>query len=344
MKTCLNDSLDRPGRSSLAQEEARELDHNYIGTEHLLLGLLATSDSLASASLTALGYTHDEVQASVEAMIGRGKAPPGGHIPFTPRAKKVLELSLREALQLKHNYIGTEHILLGLLREGEGVAAQILADKHPLDRIRGEAGADRVADRARGSQCGPNTGGARRAHTGCELAGEARSAATTSWRRSSSTRQCRGQGAPTPASTSTSSPQAGRGQHGGHRRRHAGASRRPPARAVRHRRDRDGRAARSRSIELGKQIVQLNGGPLTARGPQLDLLSRLWAAVNGFAATARTLAPRPTYRRRLASSCSVGAYAPGSADVRPADQGVAMDGPDTQSRHRRQSRSRCRLC
>ena len=120
-----------------AQEEARELDHNYIGTEHLLLGLL-TSDSLASASLNALGYTRDDVQAKVVATVGRGKASPGGHIPFTPRAKKVLELSLREALQLKHNYIGTEHILLGLLREGEGMAAQILADKHPLDRIRGE--------------------------------------------------------------------------------------------------------------------------------------------------------------------------------------------------------------
>src|SRR5512133_3375109 len=121
-----------------AQEEARELDHNYIGTEHLLLGLLTASASVAGVSLTVLGYTHDDVQAKVEAMIGRGKAPPGGHVPFTPRAKKVLELSLREALQLKHTYIGTEHILLGLLREGEGVAAQILADKKPLDRIRGE--------------------------------------------------------------------------------------------------------------------------------------------------------------------------------------------------------------
>src|SRR5918998_5574768 len=121
-----------------AQEEARELDHNYIGTEHLLLGLLATSDSLASASLTTLGYSHDNVRDAVEASVGRGKASPGGHIPFTPRAKKVLELGLREALQLKHNYIGTEHILLGLLREGEGRAAQILADKHPLDQIHDE--------------------------------------------------------------------------------------------------------------------------------------------------------------------------------------------------------------
>src|SRR6188472_2293435 len=122
----------------MAQEEARELDHNYIGTEHLLLGLLTTSDSLAGASLTALGYSHDDVQASVLGTVGRGKPPAGGHIPFTPRAKKVLELSLREALQLKNNYIGTEHILLGILREGEGLAAQILADKQPLDRIRGE--------------------------------------------------------------------------------------------------------------------------------------------------------------------------------------------------------------
>jgi ATP-dependent Clp protease ATP-binding subunit ClpC len=114
-----------------AQEEARELGNNYIGTEHLLLGLLVASDSLASASLSALGYTRDDARASVEAMVGRGKASPGGHIPFTPRAKKVLELSLREALQLKHNYIGTEHILLGLVREGEGRAAQILAARHP---------------------------------------------------------------------------------------------------------------------------------------------------------------------------------------------------------------------
>jgi len=125
-----------------AQEEARELDHNYIGTEHLLLGLL-TSDSLASASLLVLGYTHDNVRAKVEEIIGRGKASPGGHIPFTPRAKKVLELSLREALQLKHNYIGTEHILLGLLREGEGVAARVLknleVEPHLLEHVHRDA-------------------------------------------------------------------------------------------------------------------------------------------------------------------------------------------------------------
>src|SRR5688572_4025602 len=120
-----------------AQEEARELDHNYIGTEHLLLGLLAASDSLASASLTALGYTRDDVQAKLVAIVGRGKASAAGHIPFTPRAKKVLELSLREALQLKHNYIGTEHILLALEREGEGVAARILAGLvHDITAIR----------------------------------------------------------------------------------------------------------------------------------------------------------------------------------------------------------------
>src|SRR4029453_12197237 len=121
-----------------AQEEARDLDHNYIGTEHLLLALLVTSDPLAGASLHTLGDTHHNVRAKGEDMVGRGKASPGSHIPFTPRAKKVLELSLREALHRKHNYIGTEHILLGLLREGEGIAAQILADRHPLDRIRGE--------------------------------------------------------------------------------------------------------------------------------------------------------------------------------------------------------------
>src|ERR1041385_8083297 len=110
----------------LAQEEARLLNHNYIGTEHLLLGLIHEGEGLAAKALESLGVTLEGVRSQVEDMIGVGTATPQGHIPFTPRAKKVLELSLREALQLGHNYIGTEHILLGLLREGEGVATQVL--------------------------------------------------------------------------------------------------------------------------------------------------------------------------------------------------------------------------
>ena len=110
-----------------AQEEARLLDHDYIGTEHLLLGLLAEGDGVGARSLQELDISLRSVRVRVEQTIGRGKSSPTGHIPFTPRAKKVLELSLREALQLGHNYIGTEHILLGLVREGEGVAAQVLA-------------------------------------------------------------------------------------------------------------------------------------------------------------------------------------------------------------------------
>ncbi|HVL81374.1 MAG TPA: ATP-dependent Clp protease ATP-binding subunit [Actinomycetota bacterium] len=110
----------------LAQEEARLLNHNYIGTEHLLLGLIHEGEGLAAKALESLNVSLEQVRQQVEEMIGVGTATPQGHIPFTPRAKKVLELSLREALQLGHNYIGTEHILLGLLREGEGVAAQVL--------------------------------------------------------------------------------------------------------------------------------------------------------------------------------------------------------------------------
>ena len=110
----------------LAQQEARRLDHNYIGTEHLLLGLVREGHGVAAMALEALGVSLDGVRAQVEEVIGRGPQPPGGHIPFTPRAKKVLELSLREAKGLGHDYIGTEHILLGLIREGEGVAAQVL--------------------------------------------------------------------------------------------------------------------------------------------------------------------------------------------------------------------------
>lgn len=110
----------------LAQEEARLFEHNYIGTEHLLLGLIRESDGIAAKSLDSLGVNLESVRTLVDQMVGRGESVGSGQIPFTPRAKKVLELSLREALQLGHNYIGTEHILLGILREGEGVAAQVL--------------------------------------------------------------------------------------------------------------------------------------------------------------------------------------------------------------------------
>ena len=110
----------------LAQEEARMLNHNYIGTEHILLGLIHEGEGVAAKALESLGIALEGVRAQVEEIIGQGAQAPSGHIPFTPRAKKVLELSLREALQLGHNYIGTEHILLGLIREGEGVGALVL--------------------------------------------------------------------------------------------------------------------------------------------------------------------------------------------------------------------------
>jgi ATP-dependent Clp protease ATP-binding subunit ClpC len=110
----------------LAQEEARLLNHSYIGTEHILLGLIHEGEGVAAKALESLGISLEAVRNQVQDIIGQGGSSPSGHIPFTPRAKKVLELSLREALQLGHNYIGTEHILLGLIREGEGVAAQVL--------------------------------------------------------------------------------------------------------------------------------------------------------------------------------------------------------------------------
>jgi hypothetical protein len=123
----------------LAQEEAGRLNHNYIGTEHLLLGLIHEGEGIAARALEALGIRLEVVRAEVEEIIGRGSEPPAGRIPFTPRAKKVLELSLREALQLSHSYIGTEHILLGLIREGEGVAAQVLVTLGAdLARVRGQ--------------------------------------------------------------------------------------------------------------------------------------------------------------------------------------------------------------
>src|SRR5450759_655187 len=120
-----------------AQEEARMLNQNYIGTEHLLLGLIREQDGIAAKALESLSISLEDVHQQVEELIGRGTYVPTGHIPFTPRAKKVLELSLREALQLGHNYIGTEHILLGLIREGEGVAAQVLLNLGAdLDKVR----------------------------------------------------------------------------------------------------------------------------------------------------------------------------------------------------------------
>ena len=112
----------------LAQEEARTLKHNYIGTEHILLGLLREEEGLAARVLESLDITVERVRAQVVRIVGSGEEVTSGQIPFTPRAKKVLELALREALSLGHNYIGTEHILLGLVRENEGVAARILLD------------------------------------------------------------------------------------------------------------------------------------------------------------------------------------------------------------------------
>src|SRR5579875_1693933 len=120
----------------LAQEEARQLRHNYIGTEHILLGLLAEPEGFAAQALDRFGISLAVARDDVKRIIGLGKGQVSGHIPFTPRAKKTLELALREALGLHHNYIGTEHILLGVIREGQGVAAQILRERADLLAIR----------------------------------------------------------------------------------------------------------------------------------------------------------------------------------------------------------------
>jgi len=120
----------------LSQEEARRMNHNYIGTEHILLGLLGEPAGVAYRVLEAHGITLKGAREQVSELIGPGKHEPRGHIPFTPRAKKTLELALREALQLHHNYIGTEHILLGLIRESDGVAAQIMREHADLAEIR----------------------------------------------------------------------------------------------------------------------------------------------------------------------------------------------------------------
>jgi ATP-dependent Clp protease ATP-binding subunit ClpA len=123
----------------LAQEEARMLEHDYIGTEHLLLALIHEGEGVAATALRALDVDLDTLRREVEALVGRGQQPASGHIPFTPRAKKVLELALRESVQLGHDFIGTEHLLLGLVREGEGPAAQVLAQRGiELDAVRQE--------------------------------------------------------------------------------------------------------------------------------------------------------------------------------------------------------------
>jgi ATP-dependent Clp protease ATP-binding subunit ClpA len=280
-----------------AQDEARALDHNYIGTEHLLLGLLATSDSLAGASLTALGYTRDDVRAKLVAIVGRGKASPGGHIPFTPRAKKVLELALREALQLKHNYIGTEHILLGLLREGEGMAARILAEKHPLDRIRGEVLTRVESPAARETHGAARTQAAHEVLSlAAEIAGETPVGShhileAILQRPDSAAAKVLIDAGIDLEQLATKLDEVSTEDTADDTPTQAAARQleltvtddsvtivlRDPA-----------------SLELGKQVVQLNGGPLAARGPQLDLLGRLWAALNSWlGATARALAPEP---------------------------------------------------
>src|SRR3981189_2999064 len=150
----------------LAQEEARLLNHNYIGTEHILLGLIPEGVGVAAKALESLGISLEAVRAQVEEIIGHGGQAPSGHIPFTPRAKKVLELSLREALQLGHNYIGTEHILLGLIREGEGVAAQVLvklgADlnrgrQQVVQLLSGYQGKEPAAGGTAGGEAAPST-------------------------------------------------------------------------------------------------------------------------------------------------------------------------------------------
>jgi ATP-dependent Clp protease ATP-binding subunit ClpA len=121
----------------MAQEEARQLQHNYIGTEHLLLGLISGEPGgLPARVLQGVGLTLDEARREVASVVGRGKATPSGHIPFTPRAKKTLELALREAIQLNHNYIGSEHILLGVIREGAGVGTKVMRNHGDLATIR----------------------------------------------------------------------------------------------------------------------------------------------------------------------------------------------------------------
>jgi ATP-dependent Clp protease ATP-binding subunit ClpC len=156
----------------LAQEEARLLNHSYIGTEHILLGLIHEGEGVAAKALESLSISLEAVRNQVEEIIGQGGSSPSGHIPFTPRAKKVLELSLREALQLGHNYIGTEHILLGLIREGEGVAAQVLVKLGAdLSRVRQQV--IQLLSGYQGPSGGSGGGGSGRGASGQEGAGAA---------------------------------------------------------------------------------------------------------------------------------------------------------------------------
>jgi len=142
----------------LAQEEARLLAHNYLGTEHILLGLVGEEEGIGAKALRSLDVSRYAVRAQVVEIIGSGDLAPGAQIPFTPRAKKVLELSLRESVVLHHNYIGTEHILLGLIAEGEGVAAQVLANLGvSLDAARA-----RVLEHLNGGTEAPDTSGLHR--------------------------------------------------------------------------------------------------------------------------------------------------------------------------------------
>src|SRR5215212_5758350 len=146
----------------LAQEEARHFNHNYIGTEHLLLGLLREDEGVAARALSSLNVTLDEVREQVESIVGYGEEGTGGQAPFTPRSKKVLELALREALQLGHNYIGTEHILLGLVRESEGVAARVLSNLGvDPDKVRREVVRMLGGGRSQRSRGGGESGGGR---------------------------------------------------------------------------------------------------------------------------------------------------------------------------------------
>ena len=156
-----------------AQEEARMLNHNYIGTEHILLGLIHERDGVAAQALESLGISLDLVRQQIEEIIGRGQQAPPEHIPFTPRSKKVLELSLREALQLSHDYIGTEHILLGLIREGDGVAALVLVKLGgDLNRVREQVIQLLQEQQGRVAMIGRENDGAGSAADGMSLAKE----------------------------------------------------------------------------------------------------------------------------------------------------------------------------
>ena len=289
----------------VAQEEARNLDHNYIGTEHLLLGLLATPDSVASPTLAALGYTLDNVRDAIEATVGRGKSSSSEQIPFTPRAKKVLELSLREALQVKHNHLGPEHILLGLLREGEGVAAQILAERHPLARIRDEVLARIGTPVAPQSQHGSQTPAAHEVLTlAAELAAETPIGSHHILRAilqqpDSAAAKVLAEGGVdldqlaakldeiSTADTADDTP-----TQAAARQLEFSVTDQAVTVVLR---DPD-------SLKLGSDIVRLNGGPVTGRGSQLDLLGRLWTAVNDWlTATVRALTPSPEVGEKSSS-------------------------------------------